>query len=252
MAFCCPNGRDWLVGMCGRFTRFTPVADIAKSFNAIASQVEIQPSFNISPTRSIYVLHGGDSRVIKEANWGLVPAWSADISRASSMINARVESILEKPSFRSLVSTHRCVIPIDGYYEWKPQMTNGKVVGKQPFYFRAIEESEYCHDGMLAIAGLWTTWGSGDEAYVSCTALTTQASEQISEIHHRMPLLLDKAGLATWLSKDVKIDFDEIKISEQLRVKIQSVSTRVNNARNDDPSLVEYAVIDESQPLSLF
>ncbi|CAB4766024.1 unannotated protein [freshwater metagenome] len=105
---------------------------------------------------------------------------------------------------------------------------------------------------MLAIAGLWTTWGSGDNAYVSCTAITTQASEQISEIHHRMPLLLDKAGLATWLSKDVKIDFDEIKISEQLRVKIQSVSTRVNNARNDDPSLVEYAVIDESQPLSLF
>ena len=238
--------------MCGRFTRFTPVADIAKSFSAIASQVEIQSSFNISPTRSIYVLHGGDSRVIKEANWGLVPAWSADISRASSMINARVESILEKPSFRSLVSTHRCVIPIDGYYEWKPQITNGKVVGKQPFYFRAIEESEYCHDGMLAIAGLWTTWGSGEERYLSCTALTTEATERISMVHHRMPLLLDRQGLDLWLNDDTNINLDELVIPTDLRIEIHPVSKTVNNARIDDRSLIEFVAVEESETLSLF
>jgi putative SOS response-associated peptidase YedK len=238
--------------VCGRFTRFTPAADIAKTFSAVTSQVEIQPSYNIAPTRSIYVVKGGVSRAINELHWGLVPAWSKDISRASSMINARVESVREKPSFRNLLASNRCVIPINGYYEWKQVPVKGKVSAKQPFYFSASVESEYCHDGMLAIAGLWTTWGNGDELYLSCTALTTEATERISIVHHRMPMLLDKQRLDLWLSDDTKIDLDELAIPVDLQIDIHPVSKAVNNARNDDRSLIELIDVEESEPLSLF
>ena len=238
--------------MCGRFTRFTPAADIAKAFSAVASQVEIDPSYNVAPTRSIYVVKGGVSRAINELHWGLVPAWSKDISRASSMINARVESVREKPSFRNLLSINRCVVPVDGYYEWKQVPVKGKVSAKQPFYFSASVESEYCHDGMLAIAGLWTTWGNGDELYSSCTALTTEATERISIVHHRMPMLLDKQGLDLWLSDDTKIDLDELAIPADLQIDIHPVSKAVNNARNDDRSLIELIDVEESEPLPLF
>ena len=238
--------------MCGRFTRFTPAADIAKAFSAVASQVEINPSYNVAPTRSIYVVKGGVSRAINELHWGLVPAWSKDISRASSMINARVESVREKPSFRNLLSINRCVVPVDGYYEWKQVPVKGKVSAKQPFYFSASVESEYCHDGMLAIAGLWTTWGNGDELYSSCTALTTEATERISIVHHRMPMLLDKQRLDLWLSDDTKIDLDELAIPADLQIDIHPVSKAVNNARNDDRSLIELTDVEGSEPLSLF
>ncbi len=238
--------------MCGRFTRFTPVADIAKAFSAIASQVEIQPSFNISPTQNVYVVQGGAQRDIKDVHWGLVPSWSDDISRASSMINARVESVWEKPSFRNLLSSHRCVIPINGYYEWKQLPGVGKNRTKQPFYFSAVPESQYCHDGMLAIAGLWTTWGSGEEQHSSCTALTTEATLRISTVHHRMPLLLDRHGLDIWLSDDPNINLDDLALPADLVIDINPVSTRVNSARNDDSSLIQAMVIEESEPLSLF
>jgi putative SOS response-associated peptidase YedK len=238
--------------MCGRFTRFTPAADIAKAFSAVASQVEIEPSYNVAPTRSIFVVKGGVSRAINELHWGLVPAWSKDVSRASSMINARVESVREKPSFRNLLSSNRCVIPVDGYYEWKQIPVKGKVSAKQPFYFSASVESEYCHDGMLAIAGLWTTWSNGDELYSSCTALTTEATERISIVHHRMPMLLDKQRLDLWLSEDTKIDLDELAIPADLQIDIHPVSKAVNNARNDDRSLIELIDVEKSEPLSLF
>jgi putative SOS response-associated peptidase YedK len=238
--------------MCGRFTRFTPVADIARAFSAVASPVEIRPSYNIAPTRSIYVVNGGGSRAMSDHRWGLVPAWSKDISRASSMINARVESVREKPSFRNLLSGNRCVIPINGYYEWKQIAMNGKVRAKQPYYFSPSNESQYCHDGMLAIAGLWTTWGSGEERYSSCTALTTEATERISMVHHRMPLLLDRHGLDVWLSDDADINLGDLAMPVDLLIDIHPVSSRVNSARNDDSSLIQSIVIEESEPLSLF
>lgn len=238
--------------MCGRFTRFTPVADIARTFSAIASQGEIQPSFNIAPTQHVYVVQGGVSRDVKKVHWGLVPSWSVDISRASSMINARVESVREKPSFRNLLSSHRCVIPINGYYEWKQLPRVGKVRAKQPFYFSSSNGSQYCHDGMLAIAGLWTTWGSGEERYSSCTALTTEATERVSMVHHRMPLLLDRHGLDVWLSDDEDINLGKLALPADLHIDIHPVSTRVNSARNDDSSLIHEIAIEGSEPLSLF
>jgi putative SOS response-associated peptidase YedK len=105
---------------------------------------------------------------------------------------------------------------------------------------------------MLAIAGLWTTWGNGEELYSSCTALTTEATERISIVHHRMPMLLDKQRLDLWLSDDTKIDLDELAIPIDLQIDIHPVSKAVNNARNDDRSLIELIDVEESEPLSLF
>lgn len=105
---------------------------------------------------------------------------------------------------------------------------------------------------MLAIAGLWTSWGSGDTFFESCTALTTHASLQISEIHHRMPLLLNEHGVEMWLSASATVDFDEIGIPDDLQMEIRSISSKVNNVRNDGPLLIEYAHLDDENPLSLF
>ena len=238
--------------MCGRFTRVTPVADIAKTFHAIVQAEEIAPSFNITPTQLVYVVKGVEQRVISGVHWGLVPSWSTDISRASSMINARSESIREKPSFRNLIARNRCVIPMNGYYEWKPQMSNGKVVGKQPYFFQGVTESEYCHDEMLAIAGLWTTWGSGDDTFISCSALTTEAVGAIAGVHNRMPFFLNSDGVDAWLSKSIDIDVDSFQNGDGNQVEIVLVSKRVNNAHNDDASLIEPDTSEETPPLTLF
>jgi putative SOS response-associated peptidase YedK len=105
---------------------------------------------------------------------------------------------------------------------------------------------------MLVIAGLWTTWGSGEERYSSCTALTTEATERISMVHHRMPLLLDRQRLDLWLNDDININLDELVMPADLLIDIHPVSSRVNSARNDDSSLIQSIVIEESEPLSLF
>ena len=105
---------------------------------------------------------------------------------------------------------------------------------------------------MLAIASLWTTWGSGEERYSSCTALTTEATERISIVHHRMPLLLDRHGLDVWLSDDADINFSDLAMSADLLIDIHPVSNRVNSIRNNDSSLIDTIAIEESKPLSLF
>ena len=144
------------------------------------------------------------------------------------------------------------MIPINGYYEWKQLPRVGKVRAKQPYYFSPSNESQYCHDGMLAIAGLWTTWGNGDELYSSCTALTTEATERISIVHHRMPLLLDRHGLDIWLSDVAEINLGNLAMPADLLIYIRPVSSRVNSARNNDSSLIDTIANEESKPLSLF
>ena len=115
-----------------------------------------------------------------------------------------------------------------------------------------MTESEYCHDEMLAIAGLWTTWGSGDDTYISCSALTTEAVGAIAGVHHRMPFFLNSDGVDAWLSKSIDIDVDSFQNGDGNQVEIVPVSKRVNNARNDDASLIEPDTSEETPPLTLF
>ena len=185
-------------------------------------------------------------------SWGLVPVWAKDASRAASLINARSESVTEKPSFRNLVSRHRCVMPMNAYYEWKPMKVAGKAM-KQPFAFFPGQDSEYDHESHFAVASLWSTWRDGDgKELTTCVALTTEANERVSQVHNRMPVLLTKDGITQWLSDDVVVPLHLANGIPDDAVQFFAVSTDVNNASNHGPQLLDPIMLAEETPETLF
>ena len=142
--------------MCGRFVSTSSAAEIATLFDAVVTAVDVPVNYNLAPTTTVYgVVQRDEVRFVENFSWGLVPSWAKDRSRAASLINARCETISEKPSFRNLVKTRRCVIPLTGYYEWKSvakSEESGAKVIKQLYYFTPIGSP------LFAAAGLWTTW----------------------------------------------------------------------------------------------
>jgi putative SOS response-associated peptidase YedK len=203
--------------MCGRFVRKTSAVQVAEAFAAQVDTDELGLNFNVAPTSQVLAVVGEpNNRSLVSFSWGLIPRWAPDSSRAASMINARIETVAEKPSFRDLVSRNRCVLPMDGYFEWKEQLRHdtSKAV-KQPFYFSVDLESRFSHKGVLAIAGLWTSWKDPNQpdaqTVYTVVALTTDANDMVGQIHHRMPVLLDEQGVENWL--DVK-DQNPLIVSE--------------------------------------
>jgi putative SOS response-associated peptidase YedK len=239
--------------MCGRYVRKTGALEIAHAFSAVDSGQHLALNFNISPTSDVFVLRtiGGEVR-IDVMSWGLVPVWAKDVSRAASLINARSESVAEKPSFRNLISRHRCVMPMNAYYEWKPMKIAGKAM-KQPFAFFPGKNSEYDHESHFAVASLWSTWrdGEGNELN-TCVALTTEANERVSQVHNRMPVLLTKDGVAQWLSDDVAAPLHLANGIPDEAVQFSAVSTDVNNARNHGHQLLEPITLVEETAETLF
>jgi len=233
--------------------RKTGALEIAHAFSAVDSGQHLALNFNISPTSDVFVLRaiGGEVR-IDVMSWGLVPVWAKDVSRAASLINARSESVAEKPSFRNLISRHRCVMPMNAYYEWKPMKIAGKAM-KQPFAFFPGKNSEYDHESHFAVASLWSTWrdGEGNELN-TCVALTTEANERVSQVHNRMPVLLTKDGVEQWLSDDVAAPLHLANGIPDEAVQFSAVSTDVNNARNHGPQLLEPITLAEETPETLF
>ena len=175
--------------MCGRYVRKTGAQEIAQAFSAVESGQHLALNFNISPTSDVFVLRTVESAVqLDVMSWGLVPVWAKDVSRAASLINARSESVAEKPSFRNLISRHRCILPMNAYYEWKPMKAAGKAM-KQPFAFFPGQNSDYDHESHFAVASLWSTWRDGDGKELNtCVALTTEANERVLQVHNRMPV----------------------------------------------------------------
>jgi len=239
--------------MCGRYVRKTGALEIAHAFSAVDSGQHLALNFNISPTSEVFALraNGGEVR-LDVMSWGLVPSWAKDVSRAASLINARSESVAEKPSFRNLTSRHRCVLPMNAYYEWKPMKVAGKAM-KQPFAFFPGKDSAYDHDSHFAVASLWSTWrdGEGNEL-TTCVALTTEANDRVSQVHNRMPVLLTKDGVAQWLSDDVVAPLHLANGIPDDAVEYLAVSTDVNNARNHGPQLLEPITLAEETPETLF
>ncbi len=185
--------------MCGRFARYSLSRELERYFNAHPAAFEIQPNYNVAPTQEIPVIlqHEGE-RHIKKRHWGLVPFWAKDISIGSRMINARVETVTSKPAFRAAFKQRRCLIPANGFYEWK-----GRAGSKQPYFFHLPSEEPF------AFAGLWEVWESRDEPpeagpYKSCTIITTDASEAVKDIHNRMPLILTPEFFKDWLDPENK------------------------------------------------
>jgi putative SOS response-associated peptidase YedK len=226
--------------MCGRFIATSPPASIANWLNATPEPdlIDDGPRYNIAPTAEVMaVAETAAGRRVGRYRWGLIPSWSKDSSIGARMINARAETITEKPSFRGLVATSRCVVPMDGFYEWAP--STGPSAGKTPFLMRRRDAYP------MYMAGLWTTWQSRDgtdQTIRSATVITCQASTALSAIHHRMPVILDDEGVDLWLDhamRDTAVLTSLLSPAEDETLEITRVSTAVNNARNQGPHLIE-------------
>jgi putative SOS response-associated peptidase YedK len=242
----------------------TSSVQVAEAFSARVETDELGLSFNVAPTSQVFVVVGDlDNRTLVNFSWGLVPRWAPDSSRAASMINARVETVAEKPSFRDLVSKNRCVLPMDGYFEWKEQLRHDGMKPmksvKQPFYFSANLESRFSHRGVLAVAGLWTTWKDPNQpngdVLNTVVALTTNANDMVGEIHHRMPVLLDEQGVENWLDTSSQSPIGELVVVPNDALIVCAVSTKVNSSRNNGRELIDpivLAVSEQVDELKLF
>ena len=219
--------------MCGRYTLSTP-SDLLADLTEIQVTSEVTPRYNIAPTQEAPIIRvTGTARVDRELTllkWGLVPFWADDPSIGNRMINARAETVGEKPSFRTAFKKRRCVVPADGFYEWKK--AGG---GKQPFYFRLQNRLPF------GMAGLWERWDKGDHPLETFTILTTSPNDLVAFAHHRMPVILSPEDIDRWLdpaadtAKDFETLWEPFPASE---MEGFPVSTYVNNPANDTPTCV--------------
>jgi putative SOS response-associated peptidase YedK len=236
--------------MCGRFGLLHTWDEIYAAYALTLAPLNLQPRFNIAPTQPVFAITasnegGGGEAGGNTANhfqWGLVPSWAKDPAIGVKMINARAETVAEKPAFRAAFRRRRCLIPASGFYEWQKQGTGPK----QPFWIAAAD------GGLLSFAGLWETWLSPDGGELqTCTIITTDANDSLQPIHHRMPVILAPDDFAAWL--DVRDETDTGAASALLRpapddaTTARPVSTRVNNVRNDDASLIEPVEADATE-----
>ena len=210
--------------MCGRYVNKNSFEDIEKLFQADLIQspsISIQPSYNICPTQySPVVVSAGEKYYMENMHWGLIPSWSKDSKFATNLINARIETVEEKPSFKGLINTSRCIVIASGYYEWVQTDS-----GKQPYYIQG-------EDNVLPIAGLWTRWNDTK----TFTIITKSANSSVSNIHHRMPLIIEKNHIKSFL--DHSIEFDSSYNKQDIRLKSFKVSNLVNKPVKNDISCI--------------
>ncbi|TIC88810.1 SOS response-associated peptidase [Nocardioides sp. GY 10113] len=241
--------------MCGRYASSRSPEDLAEEFEVVDSRLEhagdrvLPPDFNVAPTKEVYAVlerpvEEAPVRQLRTLRWGLVPSWAKDPGIGSRMINARMETVAEKPAFRRAFAARRCLLPADGYYEWYPTEqlgTSGKPL-KQPFYIHPAD------GGVMAMAGLYEIWkdptrdeDDPERFRWTCTVLTTDAPDDLGRIHDRMPLLVPRERRDAWLSPETgKDDLAGLLVpAQQTGLVAYPVSTAVGNVRNNGPELVE-------------
>jgi len=222
--------------MCGRYVLTAPGEVLAELFE-LPAPVELAARYNIAPTQAVPIVRasGEGARELAFAQWGLVPHWAKERAIGNRLINARGETLAEKPSYRDAFKRRRCLIPATGFYEWK------KLDGaKQPYLLRLRD------GGPFGFAGLWSAWRDREsgETLESCAIVTTSPNPLAATVHDRMPVILPRERHALWLDAGTT---DPATLSPLLvpypeeEMEAFPVSTRVNNPRNDDPSLVEPA-----------
>ena len=220
--------------MCGRYTLRTPVEKLAEEFGFDATSVELPPNYNVAPTQEVAaVLSEGGERRLELLRWGLIPSWADDPGIGSRMINARAETAPEKPSFRRAFRERRCLIPADGFYEWKRM--NGT---KQPYYIRMREGRPF------AFAGLWEGWkDDGGPEIRSCAILTTAPNALAGEIHDRMPVILPAGAYDAWLDPEAEKEELVALLAPYPEAEMEAypVSRFVNSPSNNDPRCIEPA-----------
>jgi len=225
-----------MVDMCGRYTLRSKPLDIAAAFDVVDVPDELTPRYNVAPTQRVaaVVFDPRDrQRRLRMFSWGLVPSWADDPAIGNRMLNARAETIAEKPSFRTAFKQRRCLVLADGFYEWKRE---GKL--KQPFHIRRSDGRPF------GMAGLHEHWHRDGLTVDSCTIITTTANELMQPLHERMPVILDSVDYARWLDPA----FAETATLAAMLVPAAAddweavpVSTIVNNARNETPECLQPA-----------
>ncbi|MGL5833170.1 MAG: SOS response-associated peptidase [Waterburya sp.] len=229
--------------MCGRFSLDTTKAEIAKEFKC-SSVAYNRDRYNIAPSQDItVVINGGESNEVVEMRWGLIPSWVKSLDTwKTNLINARVETVEEKPSFRDGFKKRPCLIPVSGFYEWDKS--------KQPYYF-------YQEQPLFAIAGIWETWNNPETEeqlqaadgaqgeyirpcvpLLSCTILTFEAKGVIAEVHHRMPVVIPPQYYDLWLG-GLNGRKELIESLPEIELQMRQVSKSVNSPKNDSPDCIK-------------
>ena len=225
--------------MCGRFTQRLSWAELHELMDLVGPLRNLRPRYNVAPSQDVAVVRAADGgRNLSMLRWGLIPAWAKDPAIGYRLINARSETVAEKPSFRSAYRRRRCLIPADGFYEWQRL---GKI--RQPWLFGLRDGAPF------ALAGLWERWtvpegaeltgslaelGPGDPVE-TCTILTTAANETVAPVHGRMPVILPRDACDPWLAGD------DVSLAPYApdAMTAHPVSTQVNRPANDEPRCVE-------------
>jgi putative SOS response-associated peptidase YedK len=229
--------------VCGRYTLATPdPADIRARF-PIGETVEVRRRYNVAPGDDVLaVTTDRDGRPRGELlRWGLVPSWSDPADGRLKMINARAETVAERPAFRPGFERFRCLIVADGFYEWRATPASGQLrSGKQAFHITSSAAAPF------AFAGLWSVWRDGDQTLRSCTILTVPANATVAPLHDRMPVILDPATEGTWLDASTpRLHLRELlKPLPEDRTVVRPVGPAVNDARYDGPDCLAPAVAD--------
>ncbi len=216
--------------MCGRYTLTVDIKAVAETFG-VEPNIEITPRYNVAPTQDIVAIMQNGAKHLARLRWGLIPAWAKDEAIGSKMINARAETLAEKPSFKGLLRAKRCLIVADGFYEWKAE---GK--SKVPMYITLQDERPF------AFAGLWDQWKSPDgQPIQSCTIITTAPNELMAPIHNRMPAILKAEAYEDWLNPqehDIEVLQHWLTPYPAELLRARAVSKLVNNPRYDSPEVL--------------
>jgi len=219
--------------MCGRFAFFSPV-EAVQSWFPEARLPALKPHYNLAPSQTIAVLRDSPAagREVALLRWGLVPSWAKDPAIGNRLINARAETIAEKPSFRAAFRRRRCVILADGFYEWQPREGEAK----QPWFIRAVD------GGPLLLAGIWEHWEQGEEPLQTCAIITRSANEFMQPVHQRMPVMLSLENLSDWLRPDGTEAASAQLLQQAPELAMHQVSRAVNDPSHDGPDLIRAAI----------
>ena len=231
--------------MCGRYVSATPAQQLAEEFAVDDVKAELPDRYNVAPTLDVYAVaqsKRSGQRQLGTFRWGLVPSWAKDPTIGNRMINARAETLTDKPAFRTILLRRRCIIPADGFYEWQRKGDAGtaKKAAKQPFFIRRADGHS------LAFAGLWEVWKPKDDPNAewlrSCTIVTGAPNDLVARIHDRMPVILPEEAWDTWLDPAID-DIDTLQALLQpypaAAMDAFPVTTAVNNVKNEGAHLID-------------